>query len=104
MNILKVTIAFIIILQALIACAYDGESVEAQDSGSIRKAIGVAKMNTDGVIIMQLTIIDENNPSLIGDAYYEVLPSDKERYKNILDHLGGLSLGESKFVPPWPDK
>jgi hypothetical protein len=63
------------------------------------ETIGVATMEKDGTIVLQLRA---TGPGVMGDALLKYPPSDKD-YKKILDHLGGLKPGESKPVPPFPD-
>jgi hypothetical protein len=66
-----------------------------------RENIGAATMQQDGTIILDLTAEGDNGT--IGDARF-VYPKSHPRYQEILRHLGGLSPGQSKPVPPWPDK
>ena len=53
------------------------------------------------MIVLDLRAEDESGRR--GDArfYY---PKNHAEYREILDHLGGLKPGESKSVPPWPDR
>jgi hypothetical protein len=71
-------------------------------SGGVANAgdsIGVATMDPDGTIVLQLRA--EGGAGTVGDAQLRYPPSHKE-YKDVLTHLGGLKPGESKPVPPWP--
>ena len=61
--------------------------------------IGVASMEPDGTIVLQLRAEDPATGS-VGDAMFAFPPSH-ERYQEILRHLDGLKPGESKPVPPW---
>lgn len=61
--------------------------------------IGVASMEADGTIVLQLRAEDPGSGS-VGDARFTFPPSH-ERYQEILRHLDGLEPGESKPVPPW---
>ncbi len=61
-------------------------------------SIGVATMEKDGTIILQLRA--EGPGPTIGDALFKYPPKDPQ-YSKILSHLGGLRPGESKPVPPW---
>jgi hypothetical protein len=63
-------------------------------------SIGSAYMKDDGTI--QLMLRAEGDGA-IGDAMF-LYPPDHPEYAEILAHLGGLKPGESKPVPPWPDK
>lgn len=62
-------------------------------------SIGVATMQADGTIILDLRATD--GAGAIGDARL-VYGKDHEDYQMVLDHLGGLAPGESKPVPPFP--
>lgn len=62
--------------------------------------IGTAKMLADGSLSMQLRA---EYKDAIGDALFLVKPNDP-RYGEYLAHLGGLTPGEEKPVPPWPTK
>ena len=65
------------------------------------KHIGSAKMEANGNILLRLRAEAEDGS--IGDAMFRYSP-DSPEYTDILRHLGGLKPGESKLVPPWPDK
>ena len=67
---------------------------------SNNESIGIATMLTDGSIILNLRA--ESESDLVGHAEITYKTNDPE-YKNIIKHLGGLSKGESKLVPPWPN-
>lgn len=57
-------------------------------------------MLQDGSIVLDLRVEEED--STIGDGRVVCAPTD-EHYEEILAHLGGLEIGESKLVPPWDD-
>lgn len=59
--------------------------------------IGTAFMEEDGTIILDLIARDRG---AIGHARLRH-PKDHPEYQSILDHLGGLSPGEKKLVPPY---
>ena len=61
-------------------------------------SIGVATMQADGSIVMDLRA---TGPGMVGDARI-VYGKDHKEYQNILTHLGGLKPGETKPVPPFP--
>ncbi len=63
-------------------------------------SIGVATMEKDGTIVLQLRA--EGPGPMIGDALFKYPPKDPQ-YAKILNHLGGLRPGESKPVPPWDE-
>lgn len=60
-------------------------------------SIGVARMEPDGTIILQLRA---EGPGMTGDAMFSYAP-DHPQYQMVLAHLGGLKAGEQKPVPPW---
>ncbi len=61
-------------------------------------SIGVATMESDGTIVLQLRA--EGPGPTIGDALFKYPPKDPQ-YAKILAHLGEIHPGESKPVPPW---
>lgn len=60
--------------------------------------IGVATMQADGTIVMDLRA---TGPGVMGDARI-TYPKDHKDYQMVLDHLDGLAPGETKPVPPFP--
>lgn len=62
--------------------------------------IGTAFLQEDGTIVLDLIARDNG---AIGHARLR-FPRDHPDYQSTLDHLGGLSPGEKKLVPPWPDR
>lgn len=65
------------------------------------ESIGSARMLEDGTLVLDLRATDA--AGRIGDArlYY---PKSHRQYREILDHLGPMKPGETKPVPPWPDR
>ena len=57
-------------------------------------SIGRATMEADGTIILRLRAV---SPGAIGDALLRY-PPDHAQYQSILNHLGGMTPGESKPV------
>ena len=97
---------FLALVLALAACGSSPPEAPkrpvAPDTPPASKAadsIGVATMLDDGTIRMQLVARGEGG--MIGDAMISYPPSHKD-YASILKHLGGMKLGESKPVPPFP--
>ena len=60
-------------------------------------SIGQAKMSADGTITLQLRSLW---PNPIAESQLVYPPSDPQ-YEEIKHHLGGITPGESKPVPPW---
>ncbi len=65
------------------------------------ESIGSATMSADGTITLDLRATGPGG--LTGDARF-VYPRGHKDYEKILRHLGGLRPGETKPVPPWPEK
>ncbi len=66
-----------------------------------KKYAGVATMKEDGTI--RVVYKTEGAAGFGASVVIEYKPQDEE-YQKILDHIGGLKVGESKAVPPWPEK
>ena len=64
-------------------------------------SIGVATMEADGTIVLQLRA--EGPGGIRGDAVVRY-PVGHPQYQEIIRHLGGLTKGQTKPVPPWPEK
>ena len=60
-------------------------------------SIGKAKMSADGTITLQLRSLW---PDPIAESELVFAPNDPQ-YEEIKHHLGGITPGESKPVPPW---
>jgi hypothetical protein len=63
------------------------------------ESIGEARMEPDGTIVMRLRAVSEDGA--VGEGLVRYPPTDPE-YESVLEHLGGLTPGERKPVPPWP--
>ncbi len=74
--------------------------VDATEPGPAA-SIGSATMSADGTITLDLRAVGSGG--LTGDARF-VYPRGHKDYEEILRHLGGLRPGETKPVPPWPEK
>ena len=64
-------------------------------------SIGSASMDQARTIFLQLRAEGPNGE--VGDAMFTYKPGDP-KYQEIIDHVGGLAPGQSKPVPPWPQK
>lgn len=74
----------------------------ADSSASIGSAsIGSASMDQARTIFLQLRAEGPNGE--VGDAMFTYKPGDP-KYQEIIDHVGGLAPGQSKPMPPWPQK
>jgi hypothetical protein len=65
----------------------------------VSQTIGVATMQQDGTIVLRLRAVEGGT---LGEARL-VYPPGHSQYQMILRHVGGLTRGETKPVPPWPD-
>lgn len=86
---------WVILTTATVLCACSSVP-DAAPSASI----GVATMSADRSIRLQLRA--EGEGGTIGDAMFVYAPGDPH-YDEVLAHLGGLTPGETKPVPPWPE-
>lgn len=62
--------------------------------------IGVATMDEKGILTLHLRSMDHG---MLAEANKVVRPGDSE-YKEMVKHLNGIKPGESKAIPPFPDK
>ncbi len=65
-----------------------------------RESIGQATMKPDGTLVLQLRA--ESEDGAVGDALFTYAPTDGD-YASMVEHVGGVSPGESKPVPPFED-
>jgi len=75
----------------------EDEADSLADSSPDARTIGVASMERDGTINLELRA---ESPGLIGHASDTIPPTDS-RYKETLMHLGPLKPGDQKLIPPW---
>ena len=75
----------------------DAHKEGAMEQGQAESTIGSATMLSDGTIVLDLRARREG---MIGDARLYYPPTHPE-YKRILNHLGGLNVGETKLVRPF---
>jgi hypothetical protein len=64
------------------------------------RSIGTATMDSVGTIVLDLRA--EGRTGEVGSGRITYKKGDRN-YHSILAHLGGLSPGDTKPVPPWPD-
>ncbi|MCC6335976.1 MAG: lytic murein transglycosylase [Myxococcales bacterium] len=89
-------------LQAMLAPdAGTVPTAKRSPNGKPPESIGSATMKPDGTI--QLMLRAEGGGGAVGDALL-TYPKTHPQYAEILRHLGGLEPGQSKPVPPFPDK
>jgi hypothetical protein len=62
--------------------------------------IGMASMSADGTVTLHLTRTTDGQ---FADATFSYGTGDL-KYREILEHVGGLKPGETKPVRPWPDQ
>jgi hypothetical protein len=61
------------------------------------ESIGVATMAVDGAVTLRIRSLP---PGPIAEGVFVYKPSDLD-YQVMIDHVGGLSPGQSKPVKPW---
>ncbi len=66
--------------------------------GEVEQSIGSIKMLDDKSIVLVLRA--ESEDGIIGQSQFTYKPSDSE-YQNIIEHVGGIKVGEEKLVTPW---
>ena len=91
---MKMRLILIIATFMMLGCS----AVKTEES--TEPSIGVATMNNDRSITVQLRATSDD---IVGDSLFVYYITDPE-YKNILKHIGGIKPGESKPVRPWPKK
>lgn len=77
------------------------ESRQKSEGDQEKKSSGMATMQEDGSIRLVYRTVGATG--LTADIVIKYKPKDEE-YQKILNHVGGLRVGETKFVPPWPDE
>jgi len=87
--------------RARVKLAGKWQDIDKKMSVVEQASIGSATMEENGTIVLQLRA--ESPDGEIGDALVRYPPGHPQ-YAEILRHLGGLKKGESKPVPPWPEK
>jgi hypothetical protein len=65
------------------------------------ESIGVATMEADGTLVLQLRA--EDGAGTVGEGYFRY-PPDHPQYRSTLEHIGAdMRPGESRPVPPFPE-
>lgn len=72
----------------------DGSAMENET-----EYVGVATMLPDGTIVLHLRA---ETDGVSGETHVEYKPNDPN-YDEIITHIGGIEVGEEKFVPSWDD-
>jgi hypothetical protein len=84
---------------AILGCGEQPTSDEGKSMLKEDDSIGVATMEKDGTIVLQLRA--EGPGGILGDGLLRY-PPDHPDYAKILDYIGGLTKGQAKKVLPWP--
>ncbi|MFZ2639409.1 MAG: hypothetical protein WA117_00365 [Verrucomicrobiia bacterium] len=96
---MRIILLFLLSLWLWTGACHNRSSSEQENNNGI----GTAEMAADGTITLQLRAEGKSGGErAVGDAMF-VYKKDDPKYKDILDHLGGMKPGESKFVKPWPE-
>lgn len=77
-----------------LGCAKEGDTPDAS------RSIGIVTMLPEGTLRLQLRA--ELRGGTVGDSVLLVKPGEKS-YEETIRHVGGIKIGESKQVPPWPN-
>ena len=86
-----------VLLGGLAAAAFAAEQSNEPIPCASVESIGVAEMAADGVISLRLHSL---SPNPIAEGVLTYAPDDPQ-YEEIKRHLGGITPGEFKPVPPW---
>ena len=98
-NSMRIVLLFLLSQLLWTGACYNRSSSEQENNNSI----GSAEMAADGTITLQLRAEGKSGGEpVVGDAIF-VYKKDDPKYKDILEHLGGMKPGESKSVKPWPE-
>jgi len=62
-------------------------------------SVGVATMSADGAITLRLRSVESGGSIMEAVKTYKV---DDPMYDEVRKHIGPISPGESKPIPPWP--
>jgi len=96
MAMVKAALLLSLPLVALDSPAFSAEPApRCQDVASI----GVATMAADGTITLRITSLP---PGPVAHGNFTYAPSHAQ-YEEIKRHIGGITPGEQKPVPPWCD-
>jgi hypothetical protein len=84
-----------------LGCRQQSPSDEGRSMLKEDDSIGVATMEKDGTIVLQLRA--EGPGGILGDGLLRY-PPDHPDYTKVLDYVGGLTKGHAKKVPPWTEE
>lgn len=70
----------------------------AANAAGKSNSIGVAWLEKDGTLVLQLRA--DGAGGTVGDGMFRYKPNEKD-YAVMIEHIGGLKVGETKPVPPW---
>ena len=85
-----------VLAAAIPACTHAAN--QPLHTAKIADVIGVATMNADREIVLDLRSAD---CGIIAEARVSYKPGDGS-YAEVLSHIGGLKPGQTKPVPAWP--
>lgn len=86
----------------LVACAHKPvprQSVSAAKVARVAETTGTASMLKDGRIVLRLHHMVDGKKV----ATLQIFKPGDMMYEQTLSRVGGLELGQTKPVPPWPD-
>lgn len=88
-------------MPVLVSALSLGEVQVEADCQELPASIGMASMDGDGTIVLQLRATDATGR--VGDGLLRY-PTNHPDYRKVLNHLGGLEPDQEKPVPPFPEK
>jgi hypothetical protein len=92
----RVAIPTFLLAASLVSPSLAADADEKAKCGGVT-SIGVATMTPDGVITLR---VRSSPPGPIAEGVLRYTPGQAD-YDEIKQHLGGITPGESKPVPPW---
>ena len=79
--------------------ATEDQYLDIEPTEPMPATIGVCWIDESGTIFLRLR--SERADGSVGDAQLSY-PAAHRQYQMILDHVGPLTVGETKFVKPFP--
>lgn len=69
-------------------------------NNTINDSIGTASLEDDGTLKL---VLHRNIETRFNFAIVLAIKPDNPRYRKYMDHIGHITPGERKSIPPWPD-
>jgi hypothetical protein len=91
------TILMVLALMFVGACTHAGKSTPTKAGDNI----GTATMSADRTLHLNLRSVGCDGAEAIGSVNYK---TDDPHYFEVMKHIGGIKVGESKPVTAWPSE